>query len=373
MTRERLPFLEPDLPPAEILAADFAEIVRSGRVSNGGPFEDRLALGICRRLEVAHCVPVANATLGLMLLARALALPGRRFALLPSFTFPATALAMEWAGLEPILCDIDADSWQPAIPRSPSPEIVRDLALVVLCNTFGAPADIEAWKSACTAWDVPLIVDSAAGLGGAYHDGRPLGAAGVAEVFSMHATKSFGVGEGGLVVTDDDDLAARLRTLRNFGLDADGVCVEAGLNAKLSELHAAVACRVLERFDDALDHRRRLAEHYRLELEPLGLRFQPGASLSPAQAVPASLPAHVDRDEWMRAMDARGVETRRYFSPALHEAGRFAACRRTGALDVTSRVAASIVSLPMSARLDETDTARICAHVAGALAEAGGR
>ena len=216
---DRIPFLEPELPPFDEVVADLRSLYESGRYTNGGVFEARLAARVCERVGAAACVPVANGTLGLMLAARLLARPeAPARALVPSFTFPASALALEWAGFEPVFCDVDPETWQPSI----DPDLLRrhagEFALALLCNTFGAPADVGFWSELAASCGLPLLVDSASGLGGRYTDGRPLGGAGLVEVFSMHVTKTLGAGEGGLVTAPGHrDLrpapgAAQLRT-----------------------------------------------------------------------------------------------------------------------------------------------------------------
>ncbi|HYB99087.1 MAG TPA: DegT/DnrJ/EryC1/StrS family aminotransferase [Candidatus Limnocylindrales bacterium] len=364
--RARIPFLEPDLPDAAPLAEDMQRIVASARLSNGGPFEESLCDRIAARVGAAHCIAVANATIGLMLAMRATARPGATLAVMPSFTFPATALAARWAGLEPLFCDIDERTWQPRVPIESLRPFADSIALLVPCNTFGAPCDIEQWIEIAEDLGVPLLVDSAAGLGGRYRDGRAIGGAGATEVFSMHATKSFGVGEGGLVVTADAALAARLRTMRNFGLGEDGVCVEPGLNGKLSELHAAVACRVLDGFDAALQRRAAIAERYRRRLAPLAVQLQDGAELSPCQAASIRLRG-ADRGLVRERLLREGVETRHYFSPPLHRQPLFASCRALGALEGTTAVAADILALPMSTRRTDEEIDRICDALARCL------
>jgi len=358
----RIPFLEPELPELAGLADDLAEVHGSGVFSNGGPFDRKLAANVESYLGGGHCVPVASATAGLMLAIDALARrDATRKVLLPSFTFAASALAVEWAGFEPLFCDIDEASWQPA-PDASFVERNRDrIALILVCNTFGSPADIGAWKNIAAASGIPIVVDSASGFGGSYADGSRLGRAGVTEVFSMHATKPLAVGEGGLIVTDDAALAGRLRSARNFGLDEQRICAVRGLNGKLPELSAAIACRVLERYDDIVGHRRRLAARYRERLEPAGFAFQRHGELSPFQAVPVIVPPAVSRDEFQRRLEGDGIETRRYFAAPLHTHPHLRGCETAGALDVTDAVAHRIVCLPMSNRLADADVERVCA------------
>jgi dTDP-4-amino-4,6-dideoxygalactose transaminase len=358
---EPIPFLRPSLPDRRLLAADIDAIYESGRYTNGGAFSERLAAGLASYSGAAHCVPVSSGTVALMLLIEAAARPaGGGKVLMPSFTFAATALAVEWAGYEPVFCDVDESTWQPAIDTATFGDDAGEFVLALACNTFGAPSDLPSWRTACETSSIPLVVDSAAGFGASYPDGRKFGATGVPEIFSLHATKTLSAVEGGAIATNDRRLADHLRLLTNFGMNADGAVHGRGLNAKMSEFHAAIACRVLERYDEILEDRRATAAAYRARLEPQGFRFQPNGELSPYQFVPCTVPDRIARDDLIAAAAAAGIECRKYFSMPLHREARYAQCERTGGLGATQRLADRILSLPMSDDMAERDIDRIC-------------
>ncbi len=360
-TPERVPFLRPEMPEIEVIVEDLAAIYRSHQFSNGGAFEEKLAGALATYLGVRFCVPVANATLGLMVAVNAVLRCGRanKF-LVPSFTFAASALAAEWRGLEPVFCDIDPQTWQATVDADTLYARRDEFALIVLCNTFGAPADIAFWKSLAARCDIPMIMDSAAGLGASYADGTGFGQAGHLEVFSMHATKAFGIGEGGVVVTDDPEMYRHLRALKDFGLDGDRNCAALGINAKLSEFHAAIACRVLEHYPGILSKRRAIAAHYRERLEPHGFVFQRHGELSAYPFVSARVPAGASRLHLRQQAECHGIEIRQYFSPPLHHQPRYRACESLGDLAVTNGVANAILSLPISNSMSAATVDRIC-------------
>jgi len=371
MNAFRIPFLQPQLPALEVLTPDFHRIWETRRFSNAGHFDQRLAQQLSAYLDGAHCIPVANATLGLMLAAKALAKPSgkRQVAVLPSFTFPASALALQWAGYEPVFCDIDADTLQPVFVPDVIRSQSRDVGLLLACNTFGAPGDLAAWEAAAAALDVPLLIDSASGLGSVYTDGRKLGAAGATEVFSLHATKTFGVGEGGVVATSDDTLAQRLLRARNFGLDDAGVCIDVGLNAKLAEIHAAIACHVLAGYDAACTQRRGIAAEYVQRLRPLGVRFQRHGERSTYQCVSALLPQGSERSDVQRLLAQRGIETRAYFDPPLHRHPQFHDVAAVNSLATTNDVAARILSLPIYNDMNVATVEEVCRALGDALTQ----
>jgi dTDP-4-amino-4,6-dideoxygalactose transaminase len=210
---------------------------------------------------------------------------------------------------------------------------------------------------------VPLLVDAAAGFGAEADDGQPLGRQGDAEVFSFHATKPFAVGEGGLVVARDPDVAERVGQLANFGLGRGREVVgDPGLNAKLSELQCATALAVLDGYPEVLRARRASADTMRSALERAGCRFQLGCERATWQFVPMAVEADRRAGILDRA-SAGGVELRTYYEP-LHRFPAFAHHPRLGELAVTEDLGRRMVSLPMSNRLDDEARDRIVAVVA---------
>jgi dTDP-4-amino-4,6-dideoxygalactose transaminase len=186
-----------------------------------------------------------------------------------------------------------------------------------------------------------------------------LGSQGDAELFSFHATKPFGAGEGGMVATRDNDLAARLKQLTNFGLDQDRiVCDEPGLNAKLSELHAATALAVLDHYSDILGARRRTATGIRSALEPHGFRFQEGAERSTWQFVPVLAPTRETRRRLLEQALRVGIEVKTYFQP-LHRFPAYRAYEHADDLPVTDALAERTLSLPLANNMDPQDVQRI--------------
>jgi dTDP-4-amino-4,6-dideoxygalactose transaminase len=282
----------------------------------------------------------------------------------PAFTFPATAQAIVWNGLRPLWADVEPDGW-----HLDARELRRtlaahraDVAAVVACSTFGsAPsATLSAeWESACSDAGVPLVVDSAAGFGSSDENGRLLGTQGDAEVFSFHATKPFAVGEGGAVTTRNRDFADRLRAMTNFGFgEHHRIQTAFGLNAKLSEVHAAIGLAVLDRFGRVLEQRRSRAECLRSELEPAGYRFQAGARRSAWQFVPVLAPSSAVRDAVLAEAGKQNVEIRAYHLP-LHRLPAFAEHAAARPLPVTEDLGRRSLSLPLANDLSDDEIQRI--------------
>jgi dTDP-4-amino-4,6-dideoxygalactose transaminase len=300
-------------------------------------------------------VPVANATAGLMAAIAAL-VPGLDDGgpgevLLPSFTFAATIQAAIWSGLQPRLLDVAPDHWHldPAALENQLARRDRPVSLVLAVTAFGTPPPPEVsarWVAACASADVPLIVDAAAGFGAVAADGVPVGALGDADVVSFHATKPFAIGEGGAVFCRDATVLERIERATNFGLGPDGqATMQRGLNAKMSELHAATALAALDRFDVVLESRRASAADI---VGSAGrVAFQAESGRSTWQFVPA---AFTDASARSAAAErCRGlIEVRRYYRP-LHLMAPFQAFPSgAGGLGVTEDLAARVLCLPMA-------------------------
>lgn len=374
--RATIRFQRPQLPPAQDVERYFALAREERWFSNRGPchrlLSERLERFLGGEVEV---VPVANATLGLMLASRCLIgeSPSGSLAIVPSFTFPATAQAAVWNGLRPVWCDVEPDGWH-LDPDALGAALRRhgsQVALVIACSTFGTapdPAHRTAWREACERAGVPLLVDSAAGFGTVDERGERLGGSGDAEVFSFHATKPFGIGEGGAIATRRPELARRLTAMANFSFDERHAVASAfGLNAKMSEHHAATGLALLDRFEGILERRRSLAESLRGPLESHGYVFQASASGSAWQFVPVLAPSAEVRASVLAQAPAHGVEVRTYHEP-LHSMPPFAAvAAEESDLPVTTALASRSLSLPLANDLSPQELERVAELLTGCI------
>lgn len=367
----RLRYQRPQHPPLSEVARYFEMSEAAHWYSNGGPCHELLVDRLEAKLgNGARVLPVANGTLGLMVALAAVTqeLPVMRdLVITPSYTFAAAISAILWTGRQPLLVDVDPAHWQlsegglaHALERYGS-----RVAAVLGTSTFGcAPpaATLARWSELCRAARVPLVMDSAAAFGATTEDGAWLGVQGDVEVFSFHATKPFGTGEGGLIATRSAALRERMARLVNFGFGADRVVLDPlGMNAKLSELQCAVCLAVLDRFDDILAARRARAARVVAALAPMGFTFQTGAARSTWQSVPALAPDAATRDAVRARATAHEVEVRAYFETPLHAHPPFADFPRADALAVTCDLAARCLSLPMANDLGDDEIARVIA------------
>ena len=215
-------------------------------LTNDGPFLQEFEVRISQMIGVKHCVAVCNATIGLEILAKAIGLSGE--VILPSFTFVALAHALRWLGISPVFCDIDPVTHN--LDPSRVQELITDRTTGIIgVHLWGRPCEIEKLEEIARRHRLKLLFDAAHALG-CSHNGRMIGNFGNAEVFSFHATKFVNTFEGGAVATNNDELAAQLRLMRNFGFAAYDTVSSLGMNGKMSEVSAAMGLTSLESLEE---------------------------------------------------------------------------------------------------------------------------
>jgi dTDP-4-amino-4,6-dideoxygalactose transaminase len=346
----RVPFIRPEFPSAAEVADDFETIVDSNHFTNFGPFEQRLRAALEEYVgQDTHATTWANATVALIGAVRLTMGPGDgRLVLVPSFTFAAGPQAIEWCGFAPLFIDVEPGGIQPDIAAARDAlECHRDrIAGILFANAFGAGAGaITAWEDLAAQWDLPLVVDSAAGFGSRYADGEILGAAGDVEIFSLHATKPFGIGEGGATLTKDARLAEDLRRFQNFGFNDAKQAAQLGLNGKLQEVSAAIGLRQISSIDRVIAARQAVAATYNARLADLGIWMPPEVLVSSLCFATILMPSMEARDAAHVLLTSRLVDAQHYYSP-VHTHPHFSNAFRHGDLVATSDAASRVLSLP---------------------------
>ncbi|CAN5278322.1 DegT/DnrJ/EryC1/StrS family aminotransferase [soil metagenome] len=370
----RVPFIRPVFPTAAELSEDFERIAAANWYTNFGPEERGFARAVGEYVGGGRtAVTFSNATVGLIgaLMASLGRGDGTRYVLVPSFTFAAGVHSIQWCGYKPLFIDIEAGSLQPSEPAARAAVGSHGAAIagILLCNTFGiGNLQIDTWEHLAQEAGLPLIIDSAAGFGSEYAPGRRVGTAGACEVFSFHATKPFAIGEGGAVVTADEDLAARLRSFTNFGFDGASGAVAPGLNGKLQELSAAIGLRQLGRLDAALASRQRTMRRYADQLAGL-VEFPWNLAASSVCFASALFPTPEHRDRARTALTAAGVEVRAYYSPPVHRQPQFESEEQWGSLAETVRAGSGILSLPVHEAMSEAHEDVIVDTIVGVMTE----
>jgi dTDP-4-amino-4,6-dideoxygalactose transaminase len=340
-----VPFFRPTTPSLERVTDRLRPSYDRGLLTNG-PLVRELEEVTAERLQVDHVVAVSSCTAGLMLVLRALG-PLRRV-ILPSFTFSASAHAVAWNACTPVFAECEPLSFQ--LDLADAAGRLDGAGAVMATHVVGAPCRPEQVEDFAARSGVPVVFDAAHGFG-AKRGSRPVGTFGDAEVFSLSPTKPVTAGEGGLVATQWGDLATSIRMGRNYGDPGDYDTRLVGLNARMSELHAALALESFADLDANLDARRCLAERYIDQLSGLpGVRAQrvDEGDTSTWKDFTIAVDAHeygVGRDALVAALRAEGIDTRCYFDPPVHL--QQAHHEHAVQLPVTEHVARSVVSLPL--------------------------
>ncbi|NJB69513.1 dTDP-4-amino-4,6-dideoxygalactose transaminase [Desulfobaculum xiamenense] len=367
--------LVPDLPKANALTPLLERIDKTRRYANSGPLAQaftQVAAALIPATQGAnappHAVPVASGSAALELALRAHGLPPGAKVLMPALGFPAMASAALRCGLVPVFADISPGSWTLTTHMALDAVRAADIALVMPVAAYGHALPAEDWDEFYERTGIPVIMDAA----GAF----PWQAVGrnVCVAFSLHATKPFGIGEGGLVVTRDDVLAERVRRLADHGF-SHGLVSEPGLNCKMSEFHAAVGLAQAGRIDGVLAELERVRIAYAERLAPLvgAVSLQRGGTPPRRSLLVMRLHA-MAADDMAAALGRHGIQTRRWYCPPLTAHPAFRHVRLLGPdavarLPVTDALGPTLLGLPYHTSLTDADVAEVCAVIERTIAE----
>lgn len=365
-------FQRPTFPSSEAIEGYLRRSREESWYSNFGPCAELLSARLTEATGRPSIV-ISNATLGLMVGAAALrgrGPEGATEALVPSYTFAATAQSLAWNGLSPVFVDIAPDHWHLDPDALEAALAAREgrVGVVMAVSSLGVPPPPhvrERWEQICADAGVPLLVDSAAAYGATAADGVAIGAQGDIEIVSFHATKPMSAGEGGAIFCRDEALAAEVRSLVNFAFDGPNALRADGINAKMSELTAAAGLASLDGLADALAHRRRNAAAMR-ELLPAELSWQIDADLGTWQFVPVATRDSATRAAVLEEASSRNIGVRTYYDP-LHEMPAFSGFETADDLAVTRDLSARTLSLPMAVDLSAEEIEAIADMVGAVL------
>jgi dTDP-4-amino-4,6-dideoxygalactose transaminase len=365
----------PNLPDRELLLARLGEALDRRYLTNEGPLVQEFERRVAARLGVRHCITTANATTGMMVVARALGLEGE--VVMPSFTFVATASAMRWLGLRPVFADVDPATHTLDAARAEE-AITQRTSAILGVHVWGRPCDVEALQEIAHRRGIALFFDAAPAFD-CSHRGIKIGRFGVAEVVSFHATKVLNTFEGGAILTDDDELAERARRMTRFGFQDVDLVVDLGLNAKLSEAAGAMGLAQLERLDEVI-----ALNHVHHERYAAGLAELPGLTLT-GHPEPVGANGHyvvlevdgsegpLDRDVLLRVLEADNVLARRYFHPGCHRMAPYAIEQPSAGerLPATAGLTGRVLQLPTGTAMTAADVDTVCGIVRRAYEHAG--
>jgi dTDP-4-amino-4,6-dideoxygalactose transaminase len=354
----------PNIGDRERLMERFNDILDRRWLTNNGTYVQELERSIEELVGVKHCIAMCNATVALEIAIRALGMQGE--VIVPSFTFVATAHALQWQEITPVFCDIDPNTHtlDPAqVERLITPRTTGIMGV----HLWGRGCDVEALEDIARRRNLKLLFDAAHAFACTYN-GRMIGNFGDAEVFSFHATKFLNSFEGGAVVTNDDELATKIRLMKNFGFAGYDNVIYIGTNGKMTEMSAAMGITSLESIDDFIRVNKTNYEYYRRHLQGI-----PGITLMGYDESERSnyhyIVVEVDeaitgvsRDRLVEILHAENVIARRYFFPGCHRMEPYRSYFPNAGvlLPETIRLSERIVCLPNGEVVGEQEIMTIC-------------
>ena len=343
-------------------------------LTNAGLYVREFEKQVAKSINVKHCIAMCNGTVALETAVRALKMQGE--VIIPSFTFVATAHCLQWQEISPVFADIDPQSCT-IDPGAIQKLITPKTTGIIGVHLWGRPCQIEVLERISAEHGLKLLFDASHAFGCSYK-GKMIGGFGAAEVFSFHATKIINTFEGGAIVTNDDDLAARLRLMKNFGFHGMDKVVYLGINGKMNEASAAMGLTNLEHIDHFIEANRKNYAEYRRCLQGI-----PGITMllydenekNNFQYVVIEVDhrsARLSRDDLISVLHAENVIARRYFYPGCHRMEPYCSFFPNAAawLSETEKKVQRVICLPTGTAVRRKDVRAICGIIRLALENA---
>ncbi|MBL5928642.1 UDP-4-amino-4-deoxy-L-arabinose aminotransferase [Lelliottia amnigena] len=369
---EFLPFSRPAMGPEELAAV--SEVLQSGWITTG-PKNQALEQAFCALTGNQHAIAVSSATAGMHVALMALGIQAGDEVITPSLTWVSTLNMIVLLGAEPVMIDVDRDTLM-VTPHAIEAAITPRTKAIIPVHYAGAPVDIDAIRAVADRHGIPVIED-AAHAAGTYYKGNHVGHRGTA-IFSFHAIKNMTCAEGGLIVTDDEQLANRMRSLKFHGLGVDAFdrqthgrapqaeVISPGYKYNLPDINAAIALVQLKKLEQHNARRAEIAERYRTELENtpfLPLSQPPWAHkhawhLFILRVDEAS--CGISRNDLMEALKAKGIGTGLHFR-AAHTQKYYRERYPALVLPNTEWNSDRICSIPLFPTMTDDDVTRVIA------------
>ncbi len=364
----------PNIGNREHLLARINDILDNRWLTNNGPYVQEFQQRVADYLGVKHFVAIANGTVALEIAIRALGMAGE--VIVPSLTFVATAHALQWQAITPVFADVNPDTHNidpDAVERMITPRTTG----IIGVHLWGRACEVERLADIAQRHNLKLLYDAAHAFGCSY-DGAMIGNFGDAEVFSFHATKFFNTFEGGGIATNNDDLAARLRLMKNFGFAGVDTVTHVGTNGKMSEISAAMGLTQLEDIDMLIETNRRNYTQYRAALGDLpGVKVidYDGTEHCNYQYIVLEVDeerAGLSRDALVALLKPENVLARRYFYPGCHQMEPYRSYFPHAGLLLphTERLSTQLMSLPNGTAVGPDEVAGVSAIIRLALEHA---
>lgn len=357
MNHERIPMSAPDITEEDVQAV--IKVVRSGRLALGPKTEEFEDL-IANYVGVKYAVAVSSGTAALHLIVKALNIGTGDEVLVPSFTFVASVNVILYEGAKPVFVDIEPETYN-LDPQDVRRKITPRTRAIMVVDVFGHPAEWDDILKIADRYNLKIIDDSCEALGAEYR-GKKLGQFGDAAAFGFYPNKQMTTGEGGVIVTNNSDIAHSCRSMRNQGRGGIGAWLEherLGFNYRMTEMSAALGVSQLRRIEQLLAKRERVAEIYTKKL--LGFDFVRPPVVRPYVRMSwfvyvVTLREGLHRRRVMEALAKQGIPTRGYFEPVhLQPYIRAMLDTREGQLPVTESSAQRTIALPFHGNVSEDE------------------
>ncbi|WP_238984596.1 DegT/DnrJ/EryC1/StrS family aminotransferase [Billgrantia kenyensis] len=344
------------MPNLDLINKYLSQVHERSWITNNGPLVRELTSVLQDYLGVKNLILTANGTLALQLAYKALRIKGE--ALTTPFTFVATASSMKWQGITPRFCDIEPDTLG-LCPQAVKEAFTPNTKAIVPVHVYGNPCNVEKFEDLSEDMKVPVIYDASHTFSIKYK-GQSILNRGDASTISFHATKLFHTVEGGGIVFKDDEVFERARLMLNFGLGENAEDIVApGINAKMSEVHAAYGLSVLHSIDEILSERAEVLSYYHQGLNGVVElpRWREGATQNAAYA-PIIMDSENQCLKVLESLKKVGVVARRYFYPSLHHTSEYKSDWNDSCKNVTG-IANRVICLPLYPGLEKHDVANI--------------
>ena len=359
--KHRIPVANPDIGSEEEELV--VQAIRSGWISSQAPYVKQFEKEFAEWLGVKHAIAVSNGTVALHLALLALGVGSGDEVIVPDLTFASPANMVVLTGARPVFVDVTREYWC-IDPKDFRRKITRRTKAVIVVHLYGHPADMDEVLEIARENNIYVIEDCAEAHGAEYR-GRKVGTFGDIATFSFYANKIITTGEGGMVVTNDDELADKIRLMRDHGMRPRYWHIVLGFNYRMTGLQAAVGIAQLRKIGKLLERKRRIAMIYEevlndvsgIELHPKMLWANPSYWLY--SILVDEKKCGLSRDKLMEKLEKRGIETRRFFYP-LHSMSAFNEYSSEGdAYPISTYLSEHGLNLPSGPRISDEEVAYV--------------
>ncbi len=336
-------------------------IFESRRLTNNGPLVQLMEERLAKLHEVKHCIAVCNGLWGLIMCLKVLAIKGRTEVIMPSLTYRRMADIAAWVKLTPHFCDVDITTLGMK-PEFVEPLINKNTAIILAAHPIVNLTDIDGMVSLANKHNIPIVFDSVEAVYASYK-GKMLGSFGEAEVFSMHSSKFLNGFEAGYITTNNNVLAEQLKLMRGFGFEGPDNVRVFGLNAKLNEIHAAMALACLDKVEEQVERNRKRYLVYKKYLKGLKgielVEYKEDESRSfKTIIVKFNENWKLSRENTIKIMHKENMLVRPYYAPPLH-LKKTSYKTIAGNMNNTLKLMDNHMLMPCGEFVDEDDIIRI--------------